>query len=69
WDLVAGAMGEPWASTQRAALSLDGESHEDSARAALRLYALAAAEVRPLLSPRQRQVVDHTVQIATDMGL
>ena len=65
WDLVAGAMGEPWASTQRAALSLDGESHEDSALAALRLYALAADEVRPLLSHRQRQVVDHALTVAS----
>jgi hypothetical protein len=65
WDLVAGAMGEPWASTQRAALSLDGESHKVSARAALRLYALAAEEVRALLSYRQRQVVDHALTVAS----
>jgi predicted nucleotidyltransferase len=64
WDLVSEAMGEPWASTQRAALSLDGESHEDSARAALRLYARAAEEIRPLLSPQQREVVDHALKLA-----
>jgi hypothetical protein len=57
-------MGELWASTQRAALALDGESHEEAARAALRLYALAAEEVCPLLSLQQRQVVDHAVTIA-----
>ena len=64
WDLVAESMGELWASTQRAALALDGESHEEAAHAALRLYALAAEEVRPLLSPQQRDVVVHAIKIA-----
>jgi hypothetical protein len=51
-------MGQPWASTQARALSEHGESLEDSCRAALELYRLAAAEVRPLLTRHQREVVD-----------
>jgi hypothetical protein len=66
WDVVAEAMGEPWASAQRAALALDGASSEESARAALRLYVIAAAEVRPVLSAQQRRVVDHAVAIARE---
>ncbi len=58
WDLVAARMGEPWASAQAAALSEHGESLEASCRAALRLYAIAAADVRPLLDRNQRAVVD-----------
>jgi hypothetical protein len=58
WGLVAESMGEPWASTQARAFSEHGESLEDSCRAALDLYRLAAAEVRPLLTRDQREVVD-----------
>jgi hypothetical protein len=58
WDLVAESMGQPWASTQARALSEHGESLEDSCRAALELYRLAAVEVRPLLTRHQREVVD-----------
>jgi hypothetical protein len=58
WDLVAERMGEPWASTQARAFSEHGESLEDSCRAALELYALAAADARPLLDRDQRAVVD-----------
>jgi hypothetical protein len=66
WDMVADAMGEPWASTQRAALSL-GESNEQSAYAALRLYLLASDEIMPLLSDMQRSVVTHARAIAQDL--
>ena len=64
WDLVAEAMGEPWASAQAAALSLGGEGWEASSRAALRLYALAAEEGWGLLDRRQRAVVGHACAIA-----
>ena len=58
WDLVAESMGDPWSSTQARALSEHGESLEDSCSAALELYRLAAAELRPLLDRHQREVVD-----------
>ena len=57
WDLVASDMGEPWSSTQSAALSEHRESHDVVCRAALQLYSLAATECRPLLDARQRKVV------------
>jgi hypothetical protein len=64
WDMVAEAMGEPWASSQAAALSMRGEPLEASCRAALRLYALAAAAGWPLLDRRQRGVVGQACEIA-----
>jgi hypothetical protein len=64
WDFVAEAMGEPWASTQRAAFALDGESPDNSARAALRLFTIAADDVGELLSKRQRGVVEHARSLA-----
>ena len=63
WDIVAAAMGAEWTSAQRAALSTNGETLDTSCRAALRLYALAAAEARPLLDRRQRAVVDDAVAL------
>jgi hypothetical protein len=67
-DLVADALGEPWASTQRAALALGGEPIEVSAAAALRLYTLAAAGVDRLLDDRQRTVVRPVVRAAEEAG-
>jgi predicted nucleotidyltransferase len=56
WHLVAQRMGDEWAAAQAAALGL--EPGEDADRAALRLFALAADEVRPLLTPSQAEVAD-----------
>jgi hypothetical protein len=64
WDLVSDEMGEPWESAQAGALGLRGESLEASCRAALGLYAIAAAEVWPLLDRRQRAVVAHACALA-----
>jgi hypothetical protein len=58
WDAVAAAMGRRWAATQSRALSEGGESLATSCAAALELYRLAAAEVRPLLDATQGRVVD-----------
>lgn len=55
---VSDAAGETWASTQAAALGLEGEDLETSCAAALRLYALAAAEAAPLLDGRQRAIIE-----------
>jgi hypothetical protein len=54
---VAEAMAEPWATEQAAALSLQGESLSRSCTAALRLYAIAAAEAEGLFDERQRAIV------------
>jgi hypothetical protein len=64
WDVVAEAMGEPWASTQATALAMRGEPLEVSCRAALRLYAIAAGEAWGLLDRRQRGVVGEACAIA-----
>jgi hypothetical protein len=64
WDLVAQAMGEPWASTQRAAFALNGESPEKSARAALRLFTIASEALGELLSKQQRGVAEHACSLA-----
>jgi hypothetical protein len=58
WDLVGQHMGARWRRAQGAALSEEGEPLEASCKAALELYRLAAADVRPLLSGEQRRVVD-----------
>jgi hypothetical protein len=64
WDMVAQAIGEPWASAQATALAMRGESLEVSCRAGLRLYALAAEKAWELLDRRQRAVVGHACAIA-----
>lgn len=56
WHLVAQAMGAEWAAAQAAALGL--VPNEDADRAGLKLFALAVAEVRPLLTASQVAVVD-----------
>lgn len=63
WDLVADAMGEEWHRTQSAAFGLHGEPFEETRRAALRLYSLAADEARSLLDERQRRVVRHAREL------
>jgi hypothetical protein len=63
WKLVGEAMGAEWRRTQAAALSVHGESLRTSCRAALRLYALTAAEVWPVLDSRQRAVVRQAMSI------
>lgn len=64
WDLVAASMGPRWTRAQAAALGSGGESLERTCAAALELFALAAAEVRPLLNERQYRVVSHACAIA-----
>ena len=64
WSLVSEAMGRRWADLQASALAARGEGLAESASAALRLYALAVAEVRPLLDERQSNVVEHALEIA-----
>src|ERR687893_38751 len=49
WDLVADAMGEGWRRTQSTAFGLNGEPFEETCRAALMLYGLAADDTRLLL--------------------
>jgi hypothetical protein len=61
WDLVSDAMGAEWRQCQASALGLDGATLENSARAALQLYRVAANESSAVLSDDQRGVVTHTL--------
>ena len=63
WDLVGDAMGEGWGRTQSAALGLGNESFEETCRAALGLYGLAANEVHHLFDGRQGRVVRHAREL------
>jgi predicted nucleotidyltransferase len=64
WDLVSEKMGAKWAKVQKDALGTSGQSFEETCRAALQLFALAAREVANLLNKRQYQVVAHACKIA-----
>jgi hypothetical protein len=64
WDLVSSRMGTKWAQNQSAALGETGQSFEDTCKAALQLFGLAAQEVKHLLNQRQYQVVAHACEIA-----
>ncbi len=64
WDLVGTAMGEEWRRTQSAAFGLDCEPFDETCKAALRLYGLAADETHHLLDDRQRRVVRRGREIA-----
>jgi hypothetical protein len=64
WNLVSNRMGTEWAQLQSIALGEGSESFEDTCKAALQLYAIAAREVKHLLNRRQYQVVAHACDIA-----
>lgn len=64
WDLVGSAMGEEWRRTQSSALGLDDEPFEETCRAALKLYGLAANEVNHLFDDRQERVVSKACELA-----
>jgi hypothetical protein len=66
WDLVSAKMGPTWTRLQSAALGEGGQNFEETCRAALQLYVLAAREVRSLLNVQERQVVDHACKIADE---
>jgi hypothetical protein len=68
WDLAGAAMGSEWARTQAVALGARPASPAEGCRAALKLYALTADDVMPLLDREQRSVVRHAVSLATGAG-
>ena len=57
------SMGEEWGRMQSAALGLADESFEETCRAALGLYGLAANEVHHLFDGRQGRVVRHAREL------
>jgi hypothetical protein len=64
WDLVSAKMGPTWTRLQSAAFGEESQSFEETCRAALQLYVLAAREVKSLLNEQERRVVDHACKIA-----
>ncbi len=64
WTLVSKRMGKKWAQAQSIALGEGQQSFEETCKAALQLFALAAQEVRHLLNKQQYQVVSHACEIA-----
>lgn len=68
WDDVARRIGPDWERAQAAALGEHGESPEESCRAALDLFALAAAELEACFNERQRAVVRHALARAATLA-
>ena len=64
WDLVGSTMGEEWRQAQSSALGINDETFEEKFRAALKLYGLAADEVKHLLDNRQERVVSEACKLA-----
>lgn len=64
WRLVCEVLGEQWTTAQWSAFGLDGDSTENSARSALRLFELACDEVRPLFNDEERAVIEHATALA-----
>lgn len=61
WDQVGDMMGAEWQRTHAAALSVGGESFDQSCAAALHLFQLAFNAVRHLLDERQLAVARHAL--------
>ena len=64
WSQVTDAMGQRWSAAHTAALRL--QPGEDADRAELTLFGLAVSEVRSLLTPSQRAVVDLALHAARE---
>jgi hypothetical protein len=58
WHLLDERLGEPWRSTQAAALGIGARPDQASAAASLELYRLVAAAADPHLDGRQKAVVE-----------
>lgn len=63
WDQVGDVMGAEWQRTQARALSIGGESFEQSYVAALRLFRLAFETVESLLDDRQLAVAQQALAL------
>lgn len=61
---VSKAMGPSWRRAQTTAFGTRPGTFRQSCQAAMKLYAIAAAEVRDLLDDRQYAVVAHACQVA-----
>lgn len=64
WDVLAAALGDPWASAQARAFGLESVPLETSCDAALELCALAARAVHASLNETQYSIVAHACALA-----
>jgi len=64
WNIVDERLGGPWCSAQARAFGLGDESFDETCRAVLELYRLAADALRPLLDERQLAVVRHACDLS-----
>jgi predicted nucleotidyltransferase len=62
WDAVADTLGAEWRACQTATLGFGGQSLAGSLAAALRLYEMAADELRPVFAADQLAVVAKTLE-------
>lgn len=69
WERVAETLGPAWKKAQAAAFVDDGQPFLRSCRGALNLFILAAAEVAPLLTREQAEVVDNACRVAEAVPL
>jgi hypothetical protein len=63
WHLLDERLGDPWRSTQAAALGIGAPSAHASTAASLELYRLVAAAADPHLDARQRTVVERALAL------
>jgi hypothetical protein len=68
WHLLDEQLGEPWRSTQAAALAIGAGTNRSSAAASLELYRLAAAAADSHLDTRQRPVVERALALISSSG-
>ncbi|HML02283.1 MAG TPA: nucleotidyltransferase domain-containing protein [Candidatus Bathyarchaeia archaeon] len=64
WDIVSKKMGKNWEHLQMAALGTGDQSFKNTCKAALRLFAATAKEVKQLMDKRQYDVVANACRIA-----
>jgi catechol 2,3-dioxygenase-like lactoylglutathione lyase family enzyme len=67
WRLLDERLGEPWRSTQWAALGISGESADDRTEATLALYRLIAQRADAAMDRRQRAVVGRALHLIDRM--
>ena len=63
WDRLGREEGPLWWNAQQRALAMNGETLEQSTKAALELYALAARRVRPVLLPAELATIERVCTI------
>lgn len=64
WDMVAEALGPAWADAQGCTMGLSAPPFEETCRAALTLYRLAADDAQHTYDDQQRAIIAHACALA-----